>query len=100
MQGQYNNSYNSIIIEAGTQLHTWCYTHVLNLIMIDITEKNHYSITLFGLLNSYAYTYMNILNDLLSESRIKTISIIAQTKWWPVDVYNVTFVTLIYLFIN
>lgn len=28
---------------------------------------------------------MNILKDLLSESRIKTISVIAQTIWWSKD---------------
>lgn len=91
MQGQYNSFNTWLQEEAGTQLHTWCYAHVLNLVMMDITEKNHYSITLFGLLNSCAvffresYTRMNILKDLLSESRIKTISVIAQTRWWSKD---------------
>jgi len=28
---------------------------------------------------------MNILKDLLSESRIKTISVLAQTRWWSKD---------------
>jgi len=28
---------------------------------------------------------MNVLKDLLLESRIKTISVIAQTRWWSKD---------------
>lgn len=92
MQDQYN-SFNTSWLqeEAGTQLHTRCYAHHANLVIMDIIENNHYSISLFGLLNSCAvffqesYARINILKDLLSESRIKTISVIAQTRWWSKD---------------
>lgn len=62
MQGQYNSFNTWLHEEAGTQLHTWCYAHFLNLVMMDITEKNHYSITLFGLLNSCAVFFSRILH--------------------------------------
>jgi len=51
MQGQYNSFNTWLQEEAGPQLHTWCYAHVLNLVMMGTTEKNHFSITLFVLLN-------------------------------------------------
>lgn len=62
MHGQYNSFNTWLQEEAGTQLNTRCYAYVLKLVMVDKTEKNYYSITLFGLLNSCAVFFSRILH--------------------------------------
>ena len=49
MSGQYNGFTAFFEKESPGCIHTWCYAHVLNLILCDVTTTNHASISLFGL---------------------------------------------------
>lgn len=53
MQGQYSGFSLWLNKEVdGDLLNVWCYAHILNLVMTDVTENNHFSINLFGILNT------------------------------------------------
>jgi len=55
MQGQYNGFGSWLNKEVvGDLLNVWCYAHILNLVMADVTENNTFSINLFGVLNTCA----------------------------------------------
>ena len=49
MSGQYNGFAAFLEKESPGHIHTWCYAHVLNLVLCDVTTTNHESISLFGL---------------------------------------------------
>ena len=49
MSGQYNGFTAFLEKESLGHIHTWCYAHVLNLVLCDVTTTNHTSISLFGL---------------------------------------------------
>ena len=49
MSGQYNGFTAFLEKESPGHIHTWCYAHVLNLVLCDVTTTNHASISLFGL---------------------------------------------------
>jgi len=52
MQGEYNG-FNAWLNEtAPNQVHVWCYSHVLNLVMSDASKSPLPAATLFTLLNS------------------------------------------------
>ena len=48
MSGQYNGFTAFLEKESPGQIHTWCYAHVLNLVLCDVTTTNHASISLFN----------------------------------------------------
>jgi hypothetical protein len=52
--GQYRGFSAKLSETGATQLHIWCYTHVLNLVICDVTENKVEALSLFGLLNSCA----------------------------------------------
>ncbi|KAL4141853.1 hypothetical protein QTP88_004409 [Uroleucon formosanum] len=54
MQGQYKGFTKWLTDDAPKQLHVWCYAHVLNLVISDVTQKTNESISLFSLLNKVA----------------------------------------------
>lgn len=55
IQGQYNGFGSWLNKEVcGDLLNVWCYAQVLNLVMVDVTENNTFSINLFRVLNTYA----------------------------------------------
>jgi hypothetical protein len=62
MQGQYNGFSAKLSDVAAKQIHVWCYAHVLNLVIGNITLKVLQSITLFGILNGCGLCgpYINI----------------------------------------
>jgi len=54
MQGEYNG-FNAWLNEtAPNQVHVWCYSHVLNLVMSDASKSPLPAAALFTLLNSLA----------------------------------------------
>lgn len=83
---------------AAKQIYVWCYEHVLNLVISDITLKVLKSITLFGILNGCAvfiwksHTRMDIWTTI--NSKKKRICTIGETKWWFRDA------SLIKIFVN
>ncbi|KAI8742913.1 zinc finger MYM-type protein 1 [Biomphalaria glabrata] len=54
MQGQYNGFNAWLNTVSPGQIHVWCYAHVLNLVMGDVTKKAVEVVTLFGVLNTCA----------------------------------------------
>jgi len=88
MQGQYNGFSAKLSDVAAKQIHVWCYAHVLNLVIGDITLKVLQSITLFGILNGCAvfiresHTRMDVWTTMNSRKRICTIG---ETRWWSKD---------------
>lgn len=66
VQGVYNEFSTKLNDITSTQTHIWCYSHVLNLVIFDITNKILESISLFGLLNGCAvflkesYSWMDV----------------------------------------
>ena len=46
MSGQYNGFTAFIEKESPGHIHTWCYVHVLSLVLCDVTTTNHASISL------------------------------------------------------
>lgn len=89
MQGQYRGFSAKLSETGATQLHIWCYAHVLNLVICDVTENKVEALSLFGLLNSCAvfiresYKRMDIWLEKCSNKRLGTIG---QTRWWAKDI--------------
>ena len=54
MSGQYTGFTAFLEKEFRGHIHTWCYAHVVNLVLCDATTINHASISLFGLLQQVA----------------------------------------------
>ena len=88
MQGQYNGFNAWLNTVSPGQIHVWCYAHVLNLVMGDITKKAVEVVTLFGVLNTCAvflresYLRFNVWREF---SKLKYISVIGETRWWAKD---------------
>lgn len=71
MQGEYNG-FNAWLNEtAPNQVHVWCYSHVLNLVMSDASKSPLPAATLFTILNSLAIFFLknpiNAWNILLKD---------------------------------
>ncbi|KAL4153880.1 hypothetical protein QTP88_001713 [Uroleucon formosanum] len=88
MQDAYNGFSKKLSEVTLTQTHIWCYAHVLNLVICDITNKILQGISLFGLLNGCAvflkesYTRMDIWTNKNTKQRICSIG---ETRWWSKD---------------
>ncbi|KAL4143886.1 hypothetical protein QTP88_006140 [Uroleucon formosanum] len=88
MQGQYNGFSAKLSDVAAKQIHVWCYAHVLNLVIGDITLKVLQSITLFGILNGCAvfvresHTRMDVWTTMNSRKRVCTIG---ETRWCEIE---------------
>jgi len=54
MQGEYRGFSAQLSRVAKNQIHIWCYTHVLNFVIGDVTNNILKSINLFGILNGCA----------------------------------------------
>ena len=50
MSEQYNGFTAFLEKESPNHIHTWCYAHVFNLVLCDVTTTNHAFISLFGLI--------------------------------------------------
>jgi hypothetical protein len=88
MLGQYRGFSAKLSEMGATQLHVWCYAHVLNLLICDITKNKVEALSLLGLLNSCAifiresYKRIDICLEMCSNKRLGTIE---QTRWWAKD---------------
>lgn len=88
MSGQYNGLQAHLKNINPNIVHTWCYAHVLNLVVCDTTESCLASINLFGLLNrtscyiSDSYKRMIIWKEKLGENNLKRLKKICSTRWW------------------
>ncbi|KAL4096756.1 hypothetical protein QTP88_021647 [Uroleucon formosanum] len=88
MQGQYKGFTKWLTDDAPKQLHVWCYAHVLNLVISDVTQKTNESISLFSLLNKVAvfvresYLRMNFWKNTTEGKNISFISTLGEIRWW------------------
>lgn len=88
MQGAYNGFSQKLSEVTLTQTHIWCYAHVLNLVICDITNKIIQGVSLFGLLNGCAvflkesYSRMDVWTSKNTKQRICSIG---ETRWWSKD---------------
>jgi hypothetical protein len=79
MQSIYNGFSAKMSEAAVEQVHVWCYTHVLNLVISDITSKIVQFISLFGILQGCAvfihesFKRMDIWKTKNSKKKISTI---------------------------
>lgn len=91
MHGQYNGFTAWLSSESPLLMHVWCYSHVLNLVMIDATSSTIPSESLFGLFNKTAafirdsYNRMDIWVSSLPSNDNRRLNLIGQTRWWAKD---------------
>lgn len=70
------------------QIHVWCYSHILNLIIIEATKSPLQAASLFMLLNDVAiffkesYKRMNIWKKTIGEKDLRKLVTIGNTSWW------------------
>lgn len=88
MQGHYNGFYAWLSKSSPGQVHVWCYSHILNLVVIDSTKSALPVVKLFSLLNEIAVFYkesykrMNVRNNTVGETIKKKLVFIGMTRWW------------------
>jgi len=88
MQGVFNGFSTKLSNITLTLTHVWCYAHVLNLVICNITNTILQGVSLFRLLNGCAvflkesYSRMDVWCSKNSRKRICTIG---DTRWWSKD---------------
>lgn len=91
MQGKYRGFSAHMVETIPEHVHVWCYAHILNLVICDITQSSIAAASLFNLLNSIAifiresYIRMNIWNTFNNDNRRKKLNTIGETRWWAKD---------------
>lgn len=90
MQGEYNG-FNAWLNEtAPNQVHVWCYSHVLNLVISDASKSPLPAATLFTLLNNLAiffkesYKRMEYFTQRCTSNR--RLQSIGETRWWGKEI--------------
>lgn len=84
MQGQYNG-FSSWLGKAG-QMHVVCYSHVLNLVISDVTKTPISAATMFSLMNSLAVFFkeshkrMNVWMTNNQDNKNKRLQTIGDTR--------------------
>ena len=92
MSGQYNGFTAFLEKESPGHIYIWCYTHLFNLVLCDVTTTNHASISLFGLVQNVlvffreSYLRMDMRKDKMSQRYGHDIqsrlNLIGETRWW------------------
>ncbi|GLV33342.1 hypothetical protein CBL_08612 [Carabus blaptoides fortunei] len=88
MQGKYKGFSTWLVKEVPDQIHIWCYAHILNLVISDITQQKIAAPSLFGLLNTIAvfiresYQRMNVWDSISNDSKRRKLASIGETMWW------------------
>ncbi|XP_065683892.1 uncharacterized protein LOC124809517 [Hydra vulgaris] len=91
MQGKYQGFSAHMLKSNAENVHVWCYAHILNLVISDITQSSITVATLFNLLNLIAvfiresYIRMNMWNYFNKDNKRKKLNIIGETRWWAKD---------------
>ena len=89
MSGKYNGLTAMISEVASLHVHTWCYSHSLNLVISDATSVCTSAMTLFGNLQlasaffKQSYERMNEWEMILKETsgKVKRLGKIGETRW-------------------
>lgn len=89
MQGQYNGFTAWLSNASPGQIHVWCYSHILNLVLSDVTKTPINAATLYSLLNTLAvffresYQRMAVWDkNLTSDIKHRRLKLIGETRWW------------------
>ncbi|CAI6373604.1 unnamed protein product [Macrosiphum euphorbiae] len=88
MQGKYNGFSAWLSKSSPNQVHVWCYSHILNLVLIDATSITLPTASLFVLLNDIAvyfkelYKRMNVWKSIIGENDKRRLATIGNTRWW------------------
>ncbi|KAL1251688.1 hypothetical protein QQF64_019484 [Cirrhinus molitorella] len=91
MQGQYKGFSALLTGASPNQVHIWCYSHVLNLVLADTTRVIVASESLFSLLNDIAvfirdsYKRMKLWEENSEDKRHRRLGVIGETRWWAKD---------------
>ncbi|XP_065672002.1 uncharacterized protein LOC136089840 [Hydra vulgaris] len=89
MAGAYDGFTTFFEKASPGHIHTWCYAHVLNLVVCDASSSNEASMTLFGILQKAAmffresYLRMDLWTDHMKEKNGQNIHkrLIGATRW-------------------
>lgn len=60
MQGPYQGFSAFLSQQSPSQIHVWCYAHILNLVLTDTTGSVVESASLFSLLNDVAVFFKRV----------------------------------------
>ena len=92
MPGQYSGFKAFLEKESPGHIHTWCFAHVLNLVLCNVTTTNHASISLLGLVQKVgvffreSYLRMDLWKEQMSQRYGHDIqsrlNLIVATRWW------------------
>jgi hypothetical protein len=88
MQGRFNGFSSWLSKSSPGQIHVWCYSHILNLVIIEATKSPLQAASLFVLLNDVAvffkesYKRMNVWKKTIGEKDLRRLVIIGNTRWW------------------
>ncbi|KAL4096735.1 hypothetical protein QTP88_021629 [Uroleucon formosanum] len=92
MQGQFNGFSAWLEKSTPNQVHVWCYSHILNLVIIDSTKSPLKAAALFVTLNDLEnyfkelYKRMNVWVNFVGENNKKRLQSISNTRWWSKEV--------------
>ena len=91
MSGVYNGLQALLKQVCPSHVHTWCYAHVLNLVIGDASTVSVQAVSLFGLLNQMAnffkesYKNMNVwekqMEDNIGHGKLRKLGRFCQTRW-------------------
>lgn len=76
---------------SPNQVHIWCYSHVLNLVLTETTGVVVATESLFSLLNDIAvfirdfYKRMKLWEETSEDKRHRWLAAIGETRWWAED---------------
>lgn len=92
MQGKYNGFSAWLANASPGQMHVWCYSHVLNLVITDATKISIAAASLFSMLNSLAVFFkeshkrMTIWTNSNQDNNTKRLQSIGDTRWWSKNI--------------
>ncbi|KAL4135492.1 hypothetical protein QTP88_007098 [Uroleucon formosanum] len=91
MQGEYNGFSTWLNESSPYQVHVWCYSHVLNLVLLDASKLPLAAASLFDLCNSLAVFFkdshkrMRVWTE-RCHSLNQRLQSIGETRWWSKEV--------------
>ena len=85
MQGVYNGFSAWLNKESPGQIHVWCYSHILNLVIRDATRSHitrSPAASLLSLMNLIAVFFReNVLSNLFEKNSHRRLQTIGETRW-------------------
>ncbi|KAE9530017.1 hypothetical protein AGLY_011479 [Aphis glycines] len=88
MQGIYNGFTAWLEKFSPGQVHVWCYAHILNLAITDVTKCSLEAASLFTLLNNAAVFFkeshkrMSLWKNVVGEKEQRRLQKAGDTRWW------------------